>query len=353
VSPAQKKEPRTGWNGSLPVRDWLYTEPWEFEFFQAIRLLEALSPSRRPPGEGSGPDDEVVHLTSRIALDFPASELQELLPADATQPPTLVTNLMALGGPSGPLPEPDTEMVLERLWDKDTAVRDFLDIFHHRLLSLLVRVRKAHDPAFTTVRPEEGAVAKHLYAIFGMGHASLRNRLRADDRALLFYSGILSQHPRSAAGLERLLSDYFQVGARVSQFGGSWCQLDPDQWTTLGRSGQNRSLGTQAMLGTRAWNQAGSFQVNLGPLNIVEFVEFLPVGSAYEPLCELTRYYAGETLAFSFRLTLKAADVPGTRLKRDSWLGWTTWLNTKGAAGDDSQVRLGSGWNASAARGKV
>lgn len=353
MSPAKKQEPRAGWKGSLKVRDWLFAEPWEFQFFQAIRLLETLYPNRRPPGEGSGPDDEVVRLTSRINLAFPASELHDLIEGQPGEPPTLVTNLMALAGPSGPLPEPDTELVLDRLASKDAALRDFLDIFHHRLLSLLVRVRKTHDPAFTTQAPDRGPIAKNLYAIFGMGHSALRNRLRVDDRSLVFYAGILAQHPRSAAGLERLLSDYFQARARVRQLVGGWCHLEEDQWTVLGNQGRNRELGRSAMLGSRVWDQTATFQVNLGPLTIRQFLEFLPVGSAYRALCELTRYYAGNTLEFTFRLTLKAQEVPGTRLRRDSWLGWTTWLSTRGAAQDDSQVQLRCGLTAARLRERV
>ncbi len=76
---------------------------------------------------------------------------------------------------------------------------------------------------------------------------------------------------------------------------------------------------------------------------LAQFLDFLPIGLAYRPLCELTRYYASTTLDFSFRLTLRAKEVPGTRLNRGSWLGWTTWLSTKPVTLDDSQVRLKMG----------
>ncbi len=340
----KNQETQFGWKGTASVRDWLYAEPWEFNFFQAIKLLEALSPDKVPTGEGTNPDEEVVRLSSRVTLEFPASELQQIVedPSGET-PPTLVANLFGLAGPAGPLPEPDTEMVLDRVWNKDPAIRDFLDIFNHRLLSLLVRVRKTHDPSFTNVRPSEGRMAHYLYSFFGMSGVQLRNRLKVDDRCLLFYAGILSHHPRSASGLERLLSDYFRTRARVQQLVGVWCSLAGDQQTCIGESGQNRSLGFGAILGTRVWDQQGRFLVNLGPMDINQFLDFLPIGSAYRPLCELTHYYAGTDLDFSFRLTLEAKQVPGTRLNRDSWLGWTTWLSTKPVKMDDSQVRLKTG----------
>ena len=281
MSPAKAQETRFGWKGTASVRDWLFTEPWEFHFFQAIRLLELLSPDRVPPGEGSDPEDEVVRLSSRVSLEYPASELQQVVPDPSGGAPTLVANLLGLAGPSGPLPEPDTELVIERVWNKDPAIRDFLDIFNHRLLSLLVRVRKTHDPSFTTVRPSEGRIAHYLYCFFGMGWTQLLDRLRVDDRCLLHYAGILSQHPRSAGGLEQILSDYFGTRARVRQLVGGWCDLADGQQTRIGITGCNQILGQDAILGTRVWDQQTRFQVNLGPMSINYFLDFLPIGAAY------------------------------------------------------------------------
>jgi type VI secretion system protein ImpH len=344
VSPAKAKQIDYGWRGAASVKDWLYAQPWEFEFFQAIRILEATSPHRRHPGESSEPDGEAVRLSSRVGLDYPASELQGVRPpADATQPPTLITNLFCLGGPTGPLPFPDTETVLDRSSHGDQAFRDFLDMFHHRLLSLLVRARKLYDPGFASVRPDLGPMAEYLYSFMGMASKAIKKRLAVDDRRLLFYAGILSQQPRSAAGLERILSDHFRTGVRVRQMIGMWRRLDPEQCTVLGPAGRNCQIGGGAVLGGRIWDQQGRFEVHLGPMGQKEFLDLLPVGQSYRAMCELTRFYAPTTLEFGFRLTLQAAEVPGTLLGKRSWLGWTTWVHTRAATADDSQVLLHSG----------
>jgi type VI secretion system protein ImpH len=39
-------------------------------------------------------------------------------------------------GPSGVLPYNYTELVIDRLRNKDRALAEFLDIFHHRMISL-------------------------------------------------------------------------------------------------------------------------------------------------------------------------------------------------------------------------
>ena len=300
-----------GWQQEASVEEWLLAEPWQFEFFQAIKILELLHPDRRPPGESSDPDTEVIRFRSQVSLEYPASEVQQLIPPEIRDDPYLMAvNLLGIAGQYGPLPIPDTERVLDRLSRRDASMRDFLDIFNHRLLSLLVRIRKVHQPSLTALQPQDSRTAFYLYSFFGLGNSALRNRLGVVDRSLLYYCGILAQHPRSASGLERFFSDYYRVTAQIRQLAGGWRYLEQEQWSRIGASGDNRVLGISAMLGRRYWDQQGSFEVNLGPLNFKAFSDFLPVGTAYRSLTELTRFYAGQESEFSFRLTLRAGEVP-------------------------------------------
>lgn len=330
-----------GWKRNKSVEEWLLKEPWQFEFFQALKLLERLHPDRKLPGEATDPEREIAQFESRVTLEYPASEIQRITPpASPSGPFAIAVNLMGLAGQHGPLPLADTERILENVSRRDGAMRDFLDLFNHRLLSIMVRIHKAHHPSMTAQSPERGRTSFYLYSFFGLGVPALRNRLGVPDRSLLYYGGILSQHPRSASGLERLFSDYFRVGTQIRQLVGSWRELEPDQWSRLGLSGQNQTLGSTALLGKRYWDQQGSFEVNLGPLPMKTFSDFLPNGTAFKPLRALTKFYAGADSRFTFRLTLDAQEVPETRLQGNSRLGWTSWLKTKPFPKDDSQVIL-------------
>jgi type VI secretion system protein ImpH len=332
-----------GWRRERSVADWLFAEPYRFDFFQAVRLLEMLRPHARPVGEGSEPEKEAVHFHSRAGLDFPASDVHQVLPpASEAAPAEMTVNFLGLSGPQSPLPLPFTELVLERVSRRDSGLRDFLDIFNHRLISLLYRSRKVHRVAFTTRSPEESPAAGYLFAFLGLGRPSLRNRMTVKDRVLLYYAGLLAKQPRSAAGLERLLSDHFQVNVGLRQLQTKRRALEPDQLTLLGRTGQNRSLGNNAVLGTHVWEPQGSFEVDLGPLSLEQFLDFLPCGSANLPLAELTRFYAGPELEFSFRLRIEAGAIPESHLG-SARLGWTSWLKTQPLHQDDSQVCLRPG----------
>ena len=76
-------------------------------------------------------------------------------------------------------------------------------------------------------------------------------RQAAGDQALalLFYTGLLAQQPRSAVGLAALLGDYFHgVPVAIEQFVGQWLALDPDSLTSLRPFGGNNALGVQGNL---------------------------------------------------------------------------------------------------------
>jgi type VI secretion system protein ImpH len=331
------------WPSDRPVADLLFEAGERFDFYQAVKLLERLRPGCASVGEGIEPGREAVRFASNVRLSFPAGDVAEVRrPRSPDAPAEMVVNFMGLAGHFGPLPAPYTELILERVWRKDTALRDFLDLFNHRLVSLMYRVRKQHRIALAAAPPDQGPVARALLALIGLGTPGLRERMRVRDRALLLYAGLLAQQRRSMAGLERLLGHYFDAPVRGRQLVGRWLPLDEDQRTALGVTGRNQHLGQGAVLGRRAWDQQGAFVLHLGPLALSEFLAFLPTGSRFRPLCELTRFYVRREFHFTVRLTLRAADVPALRLglRYRRRLGWTTWLKTRPFPADDSQVHL-------------
>ena len=62
----------------LPLREALASEPFRFRFFQAVRLLQRLTPERNPVGKFVHPSTEVVRFSARQTLTFPASEVHAL-----------------------------------------------------------------------------------------------------------------------------------------------------------------------------------------------------------------------------------------------------------------------------------
>jgi type VI secretion system protein ImpH len=246
---------------------------------------------------------------------------------------------LSTGGVDGPLPTSFTEAILERLKHHDDAAAAFLDIFHHRLIALLYRIRQLHTPALASVAPERTAIARYLFSAMGLGLESIARQVSAPAE-LLRYAGLLATRPRSAKGLTVLLCDYFDVPVTVEQFVGEWCALQPDQRTAIGSSGRNNHLGQTTTVGSRVWIQDAGIRLRIGPLDYDAFAGFLPGGQAHRTLAELVRIYAGASLHVGLCLVVKPEEVQPTRLGA-SRLGWSSWLLGRPATAADDQVRLG------------
>jgi type VI secretion system protein ImpH len=328
----------SGWRGSKGLEQSLLDEAYAFEFYQAVRLLELRSRAQESNGNAHGPmPADPVRFRASFDLGFPAGEIRDLhLDSGDGAIPEMTVSFFGVGGVNGPLPSSFTEEILERLARQDTAATHFLDIFHHRLLSLLYRIRKTHRAALATDAPEDTGTARYLFSLMGVGLDSLSAQL-SSPAALLRYAGLLAAHPRSATGLVGMLSDYFGVPIAIDQFVGAWCDLEPDQTTRIGATGQNRALGSSASIGTRAWLQDAGIRLRIGPLKREAFSRFLPGGRDYDALAELIRFYAGPDMHVTVLLVVRPEHVAGTRLGV-SRVGWTSWLQTKSAAVPDEQV---------------
>ena len=342
-----------GWGTDRSLADTLFAEGHRFNFYQAVKLLEILAPDKARVGEGVEADAEAVRFRSAVRFDFPAGDVTDLRPPEEKgASPAMTVNVMGLGGALGPLPAVYTELMLERDWKKDTALRAFLDIFNHRLVSLLYRVRKTYRLGFDFASPQHGHISRYLYALMGLGTGSLQARMGVGDRSMLQYTALLAHRPRSMAGLSYLLADHFKVPVRGVPFCGQWRTIAADQITCLGGRGQNRRLGIDVVLGGRVWDQQGKFEIHLGPLPADTLMDFIPTGPAFAPLCELIRFYSGAELDFDIVLLPDAEDAPARGLDTRSGprLGWSAWLGGAKPRAACQPVRLSSESNMDNAR---
>lgn len=350
----------------------LLAEPYAFDFFQAVRLLQRSAPSRAPVGLWGPPQLEAVRFRAQVSLSFPPSAISDLTTLDPGRVPTVLTQaFFGLTGPSGVLPRFYTELLLRFESSKEpehSALRDWLDLFNHRLLSLFQRAWGKYRLPFAYEQSAAGwgeldAFGETLFSLIGFGSPSLRNRLvvstgattrdepsqrktlaQVDDLALVYYAGLLAHRPRNAIGLEALVADYFGVPARVTQHVGQWLVLESADMTRLGTEAAHNRLGAGAVLGERVWDVQGKIRIHLGPLHYSEFVEFLPdpepvpVRKAQFLLAHLVRLYVGQELDFDVQLILRGDEAPDCILDESQEvgprLGWNTWLKSEPVSHD-------------------
>jgi type VI secretion system protein ImpH len=327
------------------LSDLVRGEPYRFDFFQAVRLLEAAARGRadrdaRHPAAAVGgdhaPDREHVRFRAALSLSFPAAPLAQIHTPAGRGPAEAVVTFLGLFGPHGVLPPHYTSLILRRMRDKDFALRDFLDLFNHRVVSLLYRAWEkyrlpiAFERAARDITTDPASQA--LYCLIGFGTDGLRGRHPVPDGAFLYYSGHFAHFPRSAAALEALLAEYFRLPVEIEQAAGQWLTLadaDRSQLPDAELSdGRNAALGLTAVAGERVWDVQSKFRVVLGPLTYAEFQRFMPDGNGLQELGALTRTYVGPDLDFEVVPLLEPTDAPPLVLAGDGpRLGWNTWVH--------------------------
>jgi type VI secretion system protein ImpH len=313
--------------------------PYRYDFYQTLRRLECLFDSKPRWGHARRPIDEPVRLGQDPDLSFAPSPLASFSAGEGGRPPRLQVRLFGLLGPNGPLPIHITEYARERLRTAgDPTLSRFLDIFHHRFLTLFYRAWAQAQPHVNRDRPNEDRFAVYLGSFMGVAPASFRNRDTLPDLAKFFHVGALIRQTRNAEGLRAILQHFFRVPVEVEQFVGDWMRLEPPQRTYLGRDGA--VLGVAAVAGRRVWDQQHKFRLHVGPLTLDQYEDFLPGGARLRKLVDWVRLYTHFELDWDVRLQLKKDDVPPLRLGAGRRLGWTTWLGRRHAETDANDLCL-------------
>ena len=342
----------------------LTDEPFRFEFFQAVRLLERMSFAQREREQGEArlrligrdvsPHEEPVRFRALPSLSFASAPIARLSKRQSKNgdsgngddngaaPLEMLVSFMGLTGPAGVLPQHYTSLLIARMRESDFSLRDFLDLFNHRLVSLFHRAWEKYRFPIGYERARLGrrgddTFTASIFSLVGLGTRGTRRRLTVEDEALAFYAGHFAHRPRSAAAMEAILQDYFAVPATLEQFVGQWLRVEPADRTQLPRAGQktpqNTQLGSTALLGTRIWDVQSRFRIRLGPLTYEQYCRFLPGSCGLAEANDLASVFAGPQFDFDVQPVLLEREVPRCKLGAadpvKQRLGRNIWLRTK------------------------
>ena len=317
----------------------LREHPGRFDFFQAVRLMHRMLPERGAVGRFVPPDREVLRFSSNNLLAFPASQIQSLdWPENGAA--RMVVNFMGLTGPMGVLPRCYTELVRDQIREKDQALQDFFDLFNHRMISLFYQAWEKYRFFVAYERDQQDRFSRYLMSLVGLGTAGLERRQAVADETFLFYSGLFSLQPDSAAALEQVLADYFEVPVEIEQYVGAWRTLDrANQCRMEGGVPYSDQLGLGAIAGDEIWDRQSRARIKLGPLTAPQYLSFLPSGDAWEPLRAMATFFTKGEIELEVQLFLKRDEVPPCELREEHGkaplLGWFSWIKSGPGFGRD------------------
>ena len=342
------------------VASELFDNPWKFDFFQAVLLLQRFAAEQddRPAcsiGQFARPAQEALRFKVPHTMAFPTSTIAGIDWDFNEQRAHVNVNFMGLTGPSGILPRSYTERLnrIETIsrCDERHAMRDWFDNFNHRMISLFFDAwckyrfpvaigRQRTMPGERKQEPTLIRVA--LSAIAGLEALPVnpnppkeQKTCPAVDRdELLGIAGALAQRPMNAANLQSIAQQCLGVPIKVKQFDGCWLNLDEDSQLQLGTT--HCELGQNALLGERVWNRQQKIRLVVGPLSKEDFQRFLPptadrLSDGYRRLSELVRICIRSTLEFDFQPVLSVDEALETRLSSDgeaTQLGIDSWMGT-------------------------
>lgn len=310
----------------------LQDEPWRYGF---LALLRRIGADRRIDriGTATRPRAEPFRLGQQASLFFAPSEIANVREADGR----LKVRLFGLGmlGPNGPLPIHVTEIAREREQSRhDATLADFLDIFHHRYLTLLYRAWASAQAAAGLDRPDDERFSFYVASLAGLdiseiGHGPL------PPHARLSASAHLVREARNPDGLRMTLEHYFGVPVAIDEYVFNWIDVDVDEHSYLGKPGAASTMTVGALLGEQVADRQHTFRVVVGPLDIDAYLRFTPQGADLPRLVEWVRTFMGHEFEWELELRLKPRSAPPAVLGGAQRLGWSGWL---GRAPHDGQI---------------
>ena len=334
----------------------LFRQGYLFDFYQAVRLLEKYFPEAPEPGRTAEIGQEQIVFRPDTALVFPGTDVKgiDLFDEDTPHPCVRLTvTFMGLYGIASPVPVyfydelASVDKKLEAKFQADLkaraegrqerelnqeehnlkGLRDFLDIFNHRIYSYFYRAWKKYRPYVHTGTPDEGDHADRFLALTGLGTPGTLDRTPVTTlMRLATFAGRLAPRVRNADGLRALLAGLLGgVGVRIIQNVPRWVAI-PER-PRMGAAGGGMKLGITTTIGERVLDVSGKFRVVLGPMSFAVYQTYLPGRPAAHLLNYLVRLYAPDYLDYDVELHLDTSDIPPVRLgDGEVQVGMTAWL---------------------------
>ena len=137
-----------------------------------------------------------------------------------------------------------------------------------------------------------------------------------------------------------MLSDFFQLPARIDEFVGKWTEIPDSFRCHLGRNAASATLGQCATIGSHVWDCQQKFRITLGPMSWDDYQRLLPSGSGFERLSSIVKNYIGDELMWDLQLILQQGEIPSASLGMRSTLGRSTWISKDAIEHDAADLVL-------------
>lgn len=271
---------------------------------------------------------EPVRLRGHLSLSFPPRDVMAMqLGEGEGARPSLDVAFLTLYGVDSPLPLHVTEALLrEEEPEARQRVRDFLDIFNHRLLSLLYRVWSRYRLPVVVRQWGDDNLSRALAELLDL--PTFPADVGMPLATVLPIAGLFFVRPRSARGLEQVLALLFpDLHPKVLSCVPREVRLERADLCALGR--RRCRLGRDLVLGDTVWDATSKLRIQVGPVTDEQVGALRPPGEAFRRIAALVALWCQDALCWDLEIRLASTSREGTRLGGDAppvHLGVNTWL---------------------------
>lgn len=233
---------------------------------------------------------------------------------------------LGLLGPQGALPLHATEIAQDRNdRRKDSTLVDFLDIFHHRWMTLFYRAWAQAQATAGLDRPGEESFSRYVGWLSGIAPATADTESLPTHARLAAASHLL-RGVRHGDGLAATLSHYLGLPVHVEPCVLHWINVDDNTRSRMASSNAAARLGRDAINGTRVPDRQSKFRLVFGPLELEQYLALLPGGAHVPAVVDWVRAFTGFEYLWEIELRLKPPAVVPAVAGGAARMGWSAWL---------------------------
>ena len=294
----------------------------DYNFFQLVEVLQKLS--QLNPDEDDWERKCKLVFSANPSLGFSPSDVDKLVCLEDERM-VVRTNFFGLSGAQSPLPG----FVVEQFLNEEPGghKQPFVDFFNNRLINLVYRIWRKYR-YFVRFQPDAtDDFSSQLLSLVGLGSPELRGDTPINWCKMLAYSGTLAGRSRSPQVVSGIIAHCFDLqDVKIRQWTPRKVQIDPSQQSQLGK--RNSELGVSSMVGESVIDCNGKFTICIRGLSRSQFLDFLPSGKEFKPLCKLVEFILREQMAYDLELTMNDDEEQELALTKhsDIALGWTSFL---------------------------
>lgn len=313
-----------------------------FSFVQTVRLLLHTIEQETGAFNRKKVMEEMIRIRPELSLRFPGTDITQIeVLADKASLQYLITaTFLGMYGASSPLPTFYTEDLIDEFNDDKSIRREFLDIINYAIYPLFFNIWGKYRLFYKVCEEKDLSVIDKLYSMLGLEDRQSRKKIHNIDRYFR-YIGLTLQFPRSAEGLEAIISDGFDLKGkvRVMQHIPRTVSIPADQYALLGVS--SCTLSEDAVIGNRIKDISGKFRIIVSDADSSILHSLLPDRDRFLELMQMVDFYVNQPLEWELVIEMKEDQVQTAQPGNSCWsnLGWNTWLIPKnGKAGKTQTV---------------